>query len=345
MNKDKRQILQTISDCFAVNADAHDCIIAEKLVLDIYRVRVCLNELEASGLIKQITAISFHTERQHVVTEITPEGHLVLRNELPIDRTPNHKMSTNTINHVFNAEVGTVQSGNFNQLNREYDIEAEYQYVLEQDKKRFLVLKKIYKKSKLNKDEVTSTSDICNQTSICGEELLHILEYLESESLIKPMGTLLAMYGGSAHVTITHQGIREVEASIKKPYESTAHFPAQVFQNTFNAAVGALQQGGQNNTANVNQNISLPDCDELVAKLSELIQSSSLSDLDKEDTIEAANRLPELAKKEQLPGVIERVKQRLELINNTFKPAEELYDKSKPLLLGLYTYFKIHHGV
>jgi hypothetical protein len=344
MNKDKRQILQTIYDCFAVKSDAHDYRIAEKLALDIYRVRVCLNELEASGIIKQITAITFNTERQHVVTEITPEGHLVLRNELPIDRTPNHKIS-NTINHVFNAEVGTVQSGNFNKLNREYDMEPEYQYVLEQDKKRFLVLKTIYKNSKLDKDEVTCTSDICDQTSICGEELLHILEYLESESLIKPMGTLLAMYGGSAHVTITHQGIREVEAAIKKPHESTAHFPAQVFQNTFNATVGALQQGGQNNTANVNQNIGLSDCDELVAKLSELIQSSSLPDLDKEDTIEAANRLSELSQKEQLPGVIERVKQRLELINNTLKPAQELYDKSKPLLLGLYTYFKIHQGV
>ncbi len=89
----------------------------------------------------------------------------------------------------------------------------------------------------------------------------------------------------------------------------------------------------------------MPNCDELVAKLSELIQSSSLSDLDKEDTIEAANRLPELAKKEQSSGVIERVKQRLELINNTLKPAQELYNKAKPFLLELYTFFKIHHGV
>ena len=224
-------------------------------------------------------------------------------------------------------------------------MEAEYQYVLEQDKKRFLVLKTIYQKSNFNKDEVTSTSDICDQTSICGEELLHILEYLESENLIKPMGTLLAMYGGSAFVTITHQGIREVEASIKKPHEPTAHFPAQVFQNTFNAAVGALQQGGQYNTANVNQNNSLSECNEFVAKLSELIQSSSLSDLEKEDTIEAVNRLPELAKKEQSPGVIERVKQRLELINNTLKPFQELYGKCKPLLIGLYKCFNIHHGV
>lgn len=343
LNKDKRDILQTLADFFTVNADVSDYTIAEKLALDIYKVRVCLNELETSGLIKQITAITFNTERQHVVTEITPEGHLVLRDELPIDRVPNHQNS-NTINHVFNAQVETVQSGNFNQLDRKYNMNAD-QHILEQDRKRFLVLTTIYENSKLDKDEVTSTGDICNQTSICGEELLHILQYLEGETLIKPMSPLLAMYGGQAFVAITHKGIREVEDSLKKPHESTAHFPAQVFQNTFNAPVGAIQQGGQNNTANVNQNIGLPNCDELVAKLSELIQSSSLSDLDKEDTIEAANRLPELAKKEQSLEVIERVKQRLELINNTLKPAQELYNKAKPFLLELYTFFKIHHGV
>ncbi|MCC5668011.1 hypothetical protein LC653_30090 [Nostoc sp. CHAB 5784] len=224
-------------------------------------------------------------------------------------------------------------------------MEADYHYVLEKDKNRFLVLNTIYRDSDGDKDQVSSTHDICEKTSICGEELLHILEYLESEGLIKPMGSLVAMYGGSAFVSITHQGMREVEAAIKKPQESTAHFPAQVFQNTFNAPVGVIQQGGQGNTANVNQNIGLPNCDELVVKLLELIQSSSLSDLDKEDTIEAANRLSELAKKQESPGLIERVKQRLELINNTFKPAQELYDKAKPILLALSTYFKIHHGV
>lgn len=47
----------------------------------------------------------------------------------------------------------------------------------------------------------------------------------------------------------------EVEDAIKKPNESTKNFPAQVFQNTFNAPVGGLQQAGQGNTLNIVQNI------------------------------------------------------------------------------------------
>ena len=109
MNADKRRILTNITDCFAAELAVQDCTIAEKLALDIHRVRACLNELDTSGFIKQIISDTFDAGRVHVVTEITPEGHLVLRDELPIDRTYTHN-SPLSINH-FNAPVGIVQQG------------------------------------------------------------------------------------------------------------------------------------------------------------------------------------------------------------------------------------------
>ena len=132
--------------------------------------------------------------------------------------------------------------------------DRDYQYVIEQDRKRFTVLKAIYMDSKGRKDQVTGTNDICDITGVCSEELLHVLEFLESKGLIKPVGTLYAVYNGAAYVTITPQGMWKVEDAITKPNESTNNFPAQVFQNTFNASVGGFQQAGQGNI-NIVQNI------------------------------------------------------------------------------------------
>lgn len=221
-------------------------------------------------------------------------------------------------------------------------MEDDYQYVLEQDKRRFNVLKAIYRDSNGENDKATTSCYICQKTGVCGEDLLHILEYLEKQQLIKPIGTLYSIYNGGAIVRITHKGVREVEGAIKRPYEPTEHFPAHSFQE-FNGPVG-VAQFGNNNTANVTQNIGFSEVDDLVTKLSKLIKSSPISELNKEDAIEATNRLTELVKKEQTPGVIERVKQRLDLIDNALKPVQGIYEKAKPILFALYQLYRLHSG-
>lgn len=260
MNKDKKQILQKVAD-----GVTQDSTISDELVIDIYRVRACLNELENSGYIKQKKFITFDTVdsgEHHLVTTITPEGRLLLRDELTINRIDNNEFSSQI--NSFNAEIVNIQQfSNLNETKKGYSKEViemeadyqDYQYVIEQNRKRLIVLKAIYMDSKGYNDQVTGTDDICQTTGICSEELLHILEFLESKGLIKPVGTLYAMYGGTACVKITHSGMCEVEDAIKKPNESTKNFPAQVFQNTFNAPVGGLQQAGQGNTLNIVQNI------------------------------------------------------------------------------------------
>lgn len=134
--------------------------------------------------------------------------------------------------------------------------EEDYQHVIEQDKKRFSVLRSIYRDSGSKSNLATNSCDICQITGVCGEDLLHILEYLEKEDLIKAVTSLYAMYGGNAIVRITHKGIREVEAAMKKPDQPTNHFPAQVFYTTINAPLGALQQAGEGNSFTINQNIA-----------------------------------------------------------------------------------------
>jgi len=84
------------------------------------------------------------------------------------------------------------------------------------------------------------------------EETRLAMQYLIGEGLLKPR-TL------AGAVSITHQGVVEIENSIRKPNDPTDHFDPPTFtmvnNNTFNAPVGAVQHGA-GSVANVTQNVS-----------------------------------------------------------------------------------------
>lgn len=75
--------------------------------------------------------------------------------------------------------------------------------------------------------------------------------------------------------SISHQGIREVEAARKDPGKPTEHFASSVTHYVFNGPVGAVQTGAQS-TANVNQTIWFDHAQ--VAQLMASIRSALPSD-------------------------------------------------------------------
>lgn len=106
MHKDQKRILQKIAD-----GVVQDSTISDEFVIDIYRVRACLNELENSGYIKQKKIITFDTVDSgghHLVTTITPESRLLLRDELTIYRIDTNKYFLQ-INHFSNTKIGMIQ--------------------------------------------------------------------------------------------------------------------------------------------------------------------------------------------------------------------------------------------
>jgi len=124
------------------------------------------------------------------------------------------------------------------------------QIVLDKEKKRFKVLKFIYEDTAGSYDEESIFSEISQATDVSGKELMEILQYLINEMLVKSIGSVYA--GGSTAIRILHQGVREIEAAIKKPNESTEHFPMQVFNITNHGSVSG-QQVGNNNTLSINE--------------------------------------------------------------------------------------------
>lgn len=101
---------------------------------------------------------------------------------------------------------------------------------------------------------------------------------------------------------------------------------------------GGIQQGGQGNIQNITLT-SNPNFNEAIAKLTELVKTSSLNEFDKEDVIRDVERLQQLASKEKKPDVIDRAQKKLEAIKTGIEVGEkggQLALKAAPYLATLW---------
>lgn len=182
----------------------------------------------------------------------------------------------------------------------------DHQVVSEKYRKRFEVLKAIYRDTNGEELKASLLGEIKEIVSISTEELVNILRYLEHQGLIK---VLSAPYDDSdtVPIQILHQGVIEVEAAITRPSEPTEHFPAQVFHITNNASVSAQQFGNQNTLNNFQQNDLINTAAEIQQLLQLLEQSYPSETLPQKATLveEAVKRIeskPTL--KQRVTGVI-----------------------------------------
>lgn len=104
--------------------------------------------------------------------------------------------------------------------------------VLETKKKRLIVLNTIYDLAEQDELRYISTYNITNEIEILDIEisdieLQDILKFLKKQGLVKYRSPSIAFVGEGreAFISITHQGLCEVENVIKKPNEQTENFP------------------------------------------------------------------------------------------------------------------------
>lgn len=106
--------------------------------------------------------------------------------------------------------------------------------VLEIKKKRFRVLNTIYDLAEQNVQRYINTYEIKNKTEILGEELYLILSFLKNQGLVKYRSSIAFMgEGKEGNISITHQGLCEVENAIERPNEQTENFPAHIYHNSY----------------------------------------------------------------------------------------------------------------
>jgi hypothetical protein len=107
--------------------------------------------------------------------------------------------------------------------------------VLEIKKKRFRVLNTIYDLAEQSVQKYISTYEITNKIEILDEELYFILSFLKNQGLVKNRSRNFAFIreGIEVHISITHQGLCEVENVIERPNEQTENFPAHIYHNSY----------------------------------------------------------------------------------------------------------------
>lgn len=199
------------------------------------------------------------------------------------------------------------------------------------NERRYRVLHKIYDMANGNMTTVVLINDLENKTEIYGNEMNGILLYLEQKFLIKVQ---------EQDVTITSSGIDEIEKTQRNPQRPSRYFPPNIINNYHNyigGSVTGFQQGGQGNTQNIQIN-EHTDFDKAISKLVELIKSSSLSLLDKEEIVRDVERVQQLALKEKTPDVIERAQKKVELVKTSLETTE-LALKAAPYLATILQFF------
>ena len=164
--------------------------------------------------------------------------------------------------------------------------------LLEKDKLRYQMLRRFYDASDGRSKQMIYMATIANEAGIDEREAKGICEYLEAEGLIESLADQW-IFG------ITHAGIIEVESSIRQPEKATDHFSPQVIQyQHFYGTVGAVQNGN-NNTASVNQQLSLARS-EAISLINQLRQElGEDSPGQKEEALALLNELENEAQKDQ----------------------------------------------
>lgn len=202
--------------------------------------------------------------------------------------------------------------------------------IAQKEARRYRVLNRIYMESNANSLERIQETDIAEKEQLTTEELDDAIRYLVGEGLIKH-----ATFGT---VSILHRGIKEIEDSIKNPNRGTEHFQPTIIQNFYGTTIG-VQAGTQNSSQTISINVS-QEFDNSVSELLNLVRSAPLPDLQKDDVIEAIERLPKLAKMEKTPDVIDTAKKKLDLVKTTLEVGTNLATVAMPYLQYLYTWFQ-----
>jgi hypothetical protein len=118
-------------------------------------------------------------------------------------------------------------------------------------------------------------------------------------------------------------------------------YPQQASAVFHGDITGAVQIGGSQNTQTVNIQINT-QFNNAFNKVLELIQKDShLDEFQKEDAIDALQKLPELAKKEPSESVMKRAKEKLDVVNAAISTSKELALIAAPYLIELAKYFHI----
>jgi hypothetical protein len=101
---------------------------------------------------------------------------------------------------------------------------------------------------------------------------------------------------------------------------------------------GSVYGGTQLDSPHASQNISVQvlQVDENINRLRQLLQSTSIPSLDKEEASLALDRISQLTRKEKSPDLLKRIKEKLDFVKVTFDLAKETVPLAAPYISEIW---------
>lgn len=185
------------------------------------------------------------------------------------------------------------------------------------DKQRFQLLHGVYAQTRGRLNGWLNYKDLAQRLGLPPRDAKDALDYLVREGLLRSLGS-------QGQASITHEGVKEVEAALRQPREATPHFMPQHFtiNQTFNGQVGAVQNGSASH-ADVHQEDS-SDVDSLISSLRK--EASDLEDENDQD--EALGCL------ETLEEEAAKARPRMGAIRSAFDTLDSLFGDDPPTTLS-----------
>ena len=159
-------------------------------------------------------------------------------------------------------------------------------------------------------NETMKIDDLAEKMSLKNDELWIFLHEFQNYGWIGlRMGGFVDLYydGASAFYKAKSAAMRPPLTEVTTPiYETHIHGPS------------TNQIGGRGNVQNVINNTN-PDLASALTAIIQLIHGSDLSELDKEEAAANAERINQLSQRQQSPDVVERTKQKFDLLKSALE--------------------------
>lgn len=164
--------------------------------------------------------------------------------------------------------------------------------ISEKKKIRYEFLNKLYEVTDGDSSSIVNMWELGNELKIERKDISNIVDYLKGEYLIEPM----TLGGG---ISITHDGILEIEELHNSPDVSTEHFPAINLIHVENMNNSAIQQGNTNSTQNAL--FEQAKSDDLQKLIEEIERIKNDLNLEKEDADELESELATIKSQSKSP--------------------------------------------
>jgi hypothetical protein len=157
---------------------------------------------------------------------------------------------------------------------------------------RFEFLNKLYEVTDGDSLMIENMWELGREAGIDREDISKIVDYLRGEYLIE----FMTLGGG---ISITHQGVIEIEKSHDSPDSPTEHFPAINVIHIENMSNSAVQQGNTNS----NQSVLFEQgkSDDLIKLIAEIEKIKNDLNLRQEDTEELDSELETIKSQSKSP--------------------------------------------